>query len=162
MKEFKNESFSSDMPFKIKFIQMMGIAPMLLVSNIRKVRNKLEHEYRVPEIKECQEALELADLFINSTQNKMWNKKWTDFYISNNSNVGWDIAISYKTFDTNNPYIEVSTTGKENKMVAKFYPYQEEYLELLYISIRHEFSRLPNFFEQSFAEKYINFEVEFC
>ncbi|MCC5896066.1 MAG: hypothetical protein JJU16_11425 [Alkalibacterium sp.] len=163
MNKVKKETFSSDMSFKIKFIQTMGIAPMLLVSNIRKVRNKLEHEYKTPDIAECQEAVELADLFINSTQNKMWNKKWTDFYIQSNSNTSSDIALSYNTFNTDMPYIEVKTRGNnKNETNTKFYPEQEEYLKLLYISIKHEFNMLPEFFGSDIKEKYVNFKVEFC
>ncbi|MFD1415688.1 hypothetical protein [Oceanobacillus jeddahense] len=161
MKDINNEVFSSDTSFKIKFIQIMGIAPMLLVSKIRSVRNKLEHQYKIPEYAECQEALELAELFINSTQNKMWDKKWTNFYIeSNNSNVTSDIAISYETFNTDDPYIEVRTRGEEDPTVVKFYPSQKDYLELLYISINHKFTRLPQFFECSMEAKYIHYEIK--
>ncbi|MFL2095300.1 hypothetical protein [Marinilactibacillus psychrotolerans] len=163
MNKVKEEGFSSDMPFKIKFIQTMGIAPMFLVSNIRKVRNKLEHEYKIPDIAECQEALELADLFINSTQNKMWDKKWTDFYIQSNSSTNLDIAISYKTFDTDTPYIEVrNRSNNKTENYTKFYPKQKEYLELLYIAIKHEFNMLPKFFGKDIEEMYINFKIEFC
>lgn len=164
LKEINGSIFSSDMPFKIKFIQIMGIAPMLLISNIRKIRNELEHEYKIPTFEECQEALELTDLFINSTQNKMWYKKKTNIFIKNRkNNLSYSsIGVSEEVFNSNNPFIEIFYYINKERISFKFYPSDKEYLELLYISVNQDYKRFPRLFDCPIEEKYINYEIDWA
>ncbi|GAA4907203.1 hypothetical protein [Mucilaginibacter defluvii] len=53
------------------FVEVLGIAPIGLISKIRNLRNKLEHYYERPSEIEAQEAIELAELYVNATQNKI-------------------------------------------------------------------------------------------
>lgn len=54
-----------------------------MISEIRTVRNKLEHEYILPSQEKARECIELAELFIDATQNKLFNRFITDYIIQN-------------------------------------------------------------------------------
>ncbi|GAA0177166.1 hypothetical protein SH2C18_04420 [Clostridium sediminicola] len=45
-----------NLSFKLRFIQALEIAPTFLISKIRNLRNKLEHEYIVPKEDEAREC----------------------------------------------------------------------------------------------------------
>ena len=124
----------------------------------------MEHEYKIPTFEECQEALELADLFINSTQNKMWYKKNTNIFIKNrkNSLPYASIGVSEEAFNSNNPHIEIFYFVNKERISFKIYPSDKEYLELLYISINHDYKRFPCLFEYIIEEKYINYEIDWA
>lgn len=66
---------------KLRFIRSLEIAPAELVAEIRALRNKIEHEYFVPSDIEALKAIELADLFIGSIQNKI--RFIGEFFIGN-------------------------------------------------------------------------------
>ena len=44
----KCENLSGGFPLKLRLIQVLEIAPTFLISQIREIRNKLEHEYILP------------------------------------------------------------------------------------------------------------------
>ena len=69
----KDISYNNTLSFKLRFIQALEIAPTFLISKIRKLRNKLEHEYIVPKENEAKETIEIAGFFINATQNTIWH-----------------------------------------------------------------------------------------
>lgn len=72
--------FESDIPIKLKIIHALNLAPSLLISKSRTLRNKLEHIYKMPKVKEVKEALDVADLFIGSVTGKL-GTVWSDFEI---------------------------------------------------------------------------------
>ncbi len=72
--------FESDIPIKLRLIHALNLAPSLLISKSRTLRNKLEHFYQKPEIKDAKEALDVADLFMRSVALKL-GLIWTDFEI---------------------------------------------------------------------------------
>lgn len=59
-----------DIPIKLKIIHALNLAPSILISKTRTLRNKLEHFYQKPTIDEAKEALDVADLFIRSVEGK--------------------------------------------------------------------------------------------
>lgn len=61
---------TKNLPFKLKLVQSLGLAPGALVSNVRSLRNKLEHSYEIPKSKEVAEAIEIAELFVLSIESK--------------------------------------------------------------------------------------------
>ncbi|MBC3797374.1 hypothetical protein, partial [Acetobacterium tundrae] len=82
--EFNTESnCEKNIAQKLKIIQALGISPVSLINRTRKVRNKLEHEYSIPKNNEILEAVELADLFINTTSNIVIHEMITDYAIQN-------------------------------------------------------------------------------
>ena len=72
--------FESNIPIKLKIIHSLNLAPSLLISKSRTLRNKLEHIYKMPNVKEVKEALDVADLFIVSVTGKL-GTVWSDFEI---------------------------------------------------------------------------------
>jgi hypothetical protein len=61
----------SNEKYNLKLIEALGIAPIGLVSKVRKLRHQLEHYYQIPLHDDAREALELAELYINSTQHRL-------------------------------------------------------------------------------------------
>lgn len=72
--------FESDIPIKLRLIHALNLAPSLLISKSRTLRNKLEHLYKKPEVHEVKEALDVADLFIRSVSGRL-NTVWSEFEI---------------------------------------------------------------------------------
>ncbi|WP_139421425.1 MULTISPECIES: hypothetical protein [Chryseobacterium] len=72
--------FESDIPIKLRIIHALNLAPSLIISKSRTLRNKLEHMYKKPEIDDVKEALDVADLFIRSVTGKL-GMLWSEFEI---------------------------------------------------------------------------------
>lgn len=72
---------------KPKFILLraLGIAPITLISQMRDVRNLLEHEYQLSEYSKALEAVEIAELFVGTVDNALNNFRDL-IYISNDKN----------------------------------------------------------------------------
>jgi len=64
------DSENSDLGFKLKLIKALDFAPSGLIAKSRNLRNKLEHYYQKPQKNEVAEAIELAELFILSVENR--------------------------------------------------------------------------------------------
>lgn len=65
-----NKSNDSAMQ-KLLVLNCLNIAPSKVISDIRKFRHKLEHEYKIPSKKQVTDATEIAELFINAVENKL-------------------------------------------------------------------------------------------
>jgi len=59
-----------DISRKFKLIGALDFAPSIIISDVRRLRNKLEHQYKRPTQKEIKDAIELAELFISAVENK--------------------------------------------------------------------------------------------
>lgn len=160
-------SDNNNLSFKLRFIQALEIAPTFLISKIRKFRNKLEHEYIVPKESEAREAIEIAELFINATQNKVLHKFCSSYSIQNEydekknrlelpyikvdldlcSNKKKIIRIRYKVDDVNRGEIILN-------------PDDKEYIFLIKASASYNFSYLPQIFKCDIDSKYINYKIE--
>ncbi len=96
-KKIKKENWS--FPRKIKLLEDLQIITPRILSKINTKRNKLEHEYKVPNQEEVQDALDIANLFILSTE-KFLNKTFTNFeweLIDNKDNWPWvDVKLDSK------------------------------------------------------------------
>lgn len=73
-----------NLPFKLKVIQSLGLAPGNLTAKVRNLRNKLEHYYEIPTVFKVEEAIEIAELFILSIESK--TKMIDDEFILSSSN----------------------------------------------------------------------------
>lgn len=62
--------FKEDISQKFKLIGALDFAPSLIISDVRRLRNILEHHYKRPSKKEIKDAIELAELFISAVENK--------------------------------------------------------------------------------------------
>ncbi|MBG9941013.1 hypothetical protein ABE237_21390 [Brevibacillus formosus] len=82
---FFNEENTDGITDRIKLLQILNITPSFLISKIRSLRNKVEHEYIIPDPKDVKEAIEIAELFINSS---MRRTSWINrmFFFGSNYN----------------------------------------------------------------------------
>jgi hypothetical protein len=62
------KKFHDDIPIGLQLLDALNISPWLLVSKYRKIRNKVEHEYRKPNYADVIEAVEIAQLFLGCVE----------------------------------------------------------------------------------------------
>lgn len=97
---YKSDQFSG-ITERIKLLNVLGLAPTLIISEMRNLRNMMEHEYIAPSIKEVKKAIEVAELFINSSTYKF----------------SWASAVAEIT---NNPTEKKSNVTLENLYYPKY------------------------------------------
>lgn len=160
----KEECLNKNYPLKLRFIQALEIAPTFLISEIRTVRNKLEHEYILPSQEKARECIELAELFIDATQNKLFNRFITDYIIQNE----YDSTDRY----IKKPYYSVRfEPGKgqiriyaENEKgitgEVKLSSLDEQYVYFIKSAISSNFYYLTKVFEVNIDSRYVNYEIK--
>ena len=57
-------------PISLRLFCALGLSPSLLVAEVRELRNKIEHEFNIPEKKDVLRAYEVAELLINNIKAK--------------------------------------------------------------------------------------------
>jgi len=70
-KFIKYFDFEDNLPFKLKVIQGLNLAPGYIMSKVRTLRNRLEHYYKIPDKESGKEAIDVAELFIRSIEGKL-------------------------------------------------------------------------------------------
>ena len=61
-------------------IQKMGFSPTVILKHINKIRVDLEHFYKIPEFERVEDAVQIAQLFLDVTT-LFLTSFWTDFEI---------------------------------------------------------------------------------
>lgn len=110
-----------DIPHKLKLVQAIGLAPSFLVSNIRGIRNKLEHYYEVPTQEEVERSIELAELFILTIEGRLKMVE-EGFFISSTNH--YEDSKSRRWIETDDKYknrIDVSLDTKGKKFNVNLY-----------------------------------------
>ncbi len=129
-----------NLPYKLKLIQSLGLAPGTLTSKVRNLRNKLEHYYKIPEKEEVEEAIEIAELFILSIESKI--KILDDDYIITSTNFenintldslnngtynildpehfSTQIRVNFKSYYNKIEIIPIKEFKKQRKLLYKF------------------------------------------
>lgn len=69
-------------PTKMENIQKMGISPSIILKHINKIRVNLEHFYRIPDRDRVEDAIQIAQLFLDVTTLSL-TTFWGSFYIFN-------------------------------------------------------------------------------
>ncbi len=111
VKEFlKYFEFETDIPIKLRAMNALNLAPSLLISKSRTLRNKLEHMYKNPEVTEVKEALDVADLFIRSVTGK-FSVIWSEFEISDGK--GNQINIEFSPEERTFKFKVLNNNGKD-------------------------------------------------
>jgi len=64
-KKAKKENWN--FPYKLEFLNKIGIIAPSILRKINKQRNLLEHEYRFPKKEEVEDAIDITDLFLTAT-----------------------------------------------------------------------------------------------
>lgn len=78
---FSDPTDGKDVPIKLRIINAFGMAPSGLVSQVRTLRNNLQHNFSTPEHAEVKQSIEIAELFIAATDRKLmdfWGFEMTD------------------------------------------------------------------------------------
>jgi hypothetical protein len=130
------EDIFSDAPIKLRLLHALGVAPSLLVSRYRTIRNKLEHEYKIPTTQEVKEAIDLAQLFRGCVDNAL-NIIFA-FFISPQSSKAINKIEDRPTLDIryrNGEFIIDAYHPNRRKKREIIFPNDVEYLPLLRISI---------------------------
>lgn len=65
-----DEDNKSISPFSLRLFCALGLSPNLLVSEVRSLRNKIEHEFNIPEKQDVIRAYEVAELLVNNLKAK--------------------------------------------------------------------------------------------
>ena len=141
----------------------MEIAPSFLGSKIRLLRNKLEHEYAIPKKKEIKEAVEIAELFINATENVLCSNICNCFGFSSSfdsETLEFNDISYYVDFDiTGDKKITITLLHSVEKISETITLADEEYVFLIKTMISHEFGYLTKAFGKSVENRYIKYII---
>ncbi|MFC0345141.1 hypothetical protein [Epilithonimonas hispanica] len=89
IEKFINQIYKdSDTHYNLKIIHSLNLAPTILISKTRNIRNKLEHFYQYPTNSEVQEALNITELFIK-TINGQFRNLLGEFTLSDEKNYNY-------------------------------------------------------------------------
>ena len=104
LKIFSEYFFDSQqsVSYKLKIIKALNLAPVFMISNIRNLRNKIEHGYSIPTKEDVISAIELAEFFNTFIMNKFDDMFL--FFITDQKNTQIDINKSelHFKFENNN------------------------------------------------------------
>jgi len=144
---------------KISFINQLGIAPKLLISQYRKIRNSLEHEYKLPTVCQAKEFVELAELFINATSHKWGVDMYRTFTIKNDEQ-----QTTYNMYidadDTKDGHIEIRSYRHDKDTRHRLIVASSElmYVELLSCIIKKQFDEIPRILGYNFPRENVNIQ----
>jgi len=141
--------FNQDLPYKLKLIQALNLAPAYIVAKARTLRNKLEHYYKLPSKEEVQESIDIAELFIRSIEGKTRILEG-EFFITDSKNRTdhweYDSGLSFG-FDEKNKSFKIQAKKKKVPLDSFKIDYQDvEYYGLLRLmhSVDDEFECLKS------------------
>ena len=160
-KKYEGETIDGIVP-RIKLLNVLELAPTILISEIRNLRNKMEHEYICPSIDSVKRGIEVAELFIHSS-----NKKFLDspaiITIGNDhyKDCGWykvkppSITMIFPTKEENSEVvISLKNPQKDNK---EFFisPDNVTYIKIIEMMITMNEKLVPSIFGFDIDEKFI-------
>ena len=64
---FRNSRENGDFPTKLERLNELGIVAPRILRKINKIRNLLEHQYRLPDKEEVEDAIDIGILFVEYT-----------------------------------------------------------------------------------------------
>lgn len=155
-KFIKNYIFSDQAP-QISLCSYLLNLNMIIVSEIRSLRNKVEHNYLKPTINDVIRAISVADLFNLAFKDKINNIIYLCEIRSINKK---DIIEIFLNKEYGNDTIELSLSEPViniNNLQIK--SSDQYYCELLHMLISHDFKELPKILGAKTPDEYINFKV---
>lgn len=157
-------SLHTDSSIKLRFIQSLELAPIFLISKIRTIRNKLEHEYILPNEGEVREAIDVAELFINATQNVIVNKFSNECYFGNKYDEKRGIWISPHLGISFNPFHKESNRMNiiciEESKSIELKAIDDGYIYLVKALMTQDFSYLVKAFGDKIDRKHVNYKFK--
>ena len=70
---YKNLKENGDFPTKLERLNELGIVAPRILRKINKIRNLLEHQYKLPDKEEIEDAIDVAILFVEYTNKFIYN-----------------------------------------------------------------------------------------
>ena len=113
-------------PRKIEFMRSTGLVAPEVLTKINRKRNELEHEYKCPATEEVKDALDIANLFLAST-NRFVEREYLGFGTELNRGELWI------NFDQDRNLFEIETLDPPSKTVVD--EKDENFLSLLKIYV---------------------------
>lgn len=144
---------------RLKLLNLLGMAPSLLISNIRNLRNKMEHEYIIPTYEEVRRAIEVAELFIySSTYKYSWT--FTQVKITNDFKAKETMPfmrLIFRSYDEKMCRVEL-IYSKEEKYKIILEPEDKGYIYIVFCLFNEDCSVLPEVFGCEIDKQYVKWE----
>ena len=96
---FRNLRENGDFPTKLERLNKLGIVAPRILRKINKIRNLLEHEYKLPDKVKIEDALDIGILFIEYTNKFIY--KFVDEFIGSSEEAGFDIKFDREKIKIN-------------------------------------------------------------
>jgi hypothetical protein len=128
-----------DFPTKIENIQKMGISPSVILKQINKIRVNLEHFYKIPDRDRVEDAIQIAQLFLDVTTLSL-STFWGNFDIDNEKNEekvkSEDVKWVRVIFNSDKKRFELTywENGEKNSTI-EISSGDDDYLKLINVSI---------------------------
>jgi len=130
-------------PYKVDFVKSLGIVSPNILKKVNKIRNRLEHEYEYPTKKEVEDAIDIAELFLASTEKYLrefysftvdvsTNKKFAKY--TNGVLTDWELGFEY--FPEQRIF-RISLSGKELFEISESHPKFKELFKRYIESIKN-------------------------
>lgn len=166
---------------KIKLLNILGLAPTLLLSKIRKLRNYVEHEYKTPDEFQVKEAIEVAELFINASNRKinitnssiLFGSRYYAYRSGNYDYLGLNPSYIFLEFLEEKYFNIVCVNNNKDKDGAICIPYSGDsdgnysykifcedklYTLLLEVIFNYRYSLLPHIFGFNLEERFVKYK----
>ena len=75
LSNYINENLTgiTDLQFSLKIASSFKLVPIMIVSNVRKLRNVIEHKFEIPDSIETEGSVEISEMFYKSIENRIHN-----------------------------------------------------------------------------------------
>ncbi|WP_394862843.1 hypothetical protein [Paraclostridium bifermentans] len=118
----------------------------------------------MPSKEKARECIELAELFIDATQNKLFSRFITDYNIQNEyDDKDVYMRVPYYSVSFEPGEGKISVYGRNEKGITgevKLNPLDEEYIYFIKSAISSNFYHLTRVFEVKIDPRYVNYEIE--
>lgn len=144
------EYFKGESAPIINFISKLMDLNIIIIDEVRKLRNITEHDYLIPDIEDVKRAVSVAELFIIAIDSKV-------------RDVSYYIEIESRKYEGNQIRIHLVKGNFESSPVIyvnsnKIGCNEKEYFKLLNILITGSYKKLPELFKCNSPLKYINYK----
>ncbi|WP_370550414.1 hypothetical protein NMD63_09930 [Edwardsiella tarda] len=136
-------------PYSLRLFSALGFAPSFMISEVRNIRNKVEHEFHIPDEQDVIRAIEVAELLINNVKAKEIYSATidiSDIKRYNRLGDGFITGIYFYKDDFTSDFYLSGSNSKGEKIEYKFKPDDAEYLYLLraMFTAEHDTDKLEN------------------
>ena len=128
---------------------------LIIIDEIRKLRNKIEHDYTRPTFNDAERAVAVGELFLLAFNNKLSNIRYYCDISSNKYDDEFNIVLYRDGEDQFNSNSCIEING------VKLNSSNMEYAMILKILINGSFEDIPTIFKSDIPSKYINFKEYF-